>query len=70
MIIMNNYSLINIELTKKQFFSLLKIARILFVIFSPILFWMWLMAKGVTFFFILTRGAIKFFFYRIIKNKF
>ena len=70
MIIMNNYSLINIELTKKQFFSLLKIVRILFIIFFPILFLIWLVAKGVTFFFILTRGAIKFFYYRIIKNKF
>lgn len=69
MIIMNNYSLINIELTKKQFFSLLKIVRILFIIFFPILFLIWLVAKGVTFFFILTRGAIKFFYYQI-KNKF
>ena len=66
---MNNYSLINIELTKKQFFSLLKIVRILFVIFFPILFWIWFVIRVITFFFILIKGTIKF-FYDQIKNKF
>lgn len=66
---MNNYSLINIELTKKQFFSLLKIVRILFLIFFPILFLIGLLARGVTLFFFLIKGTINFFYYQI-KNKF
>lgn len=66
---MNNYSLINIELTKKQFFSLLKIVRILFLIFFPILFLIELLARGVTVIFILIKGTINF-FYNQIKNKF
>lgn len=68
MIIMNNYSLINIELTKKQFFSLLKIVRILFLIFFPILFLIELLARGVTFFFFLIKGTINFFITKLKIN--
>lgn len=69
MIIMNNYSLINIKLTRRQFVFLMEIIKILFLLLSPFLFWIWFVIRVVTVIFILIKGTIQFFYYQI-KNKF